>query len=866
MRNSRGPRRRSGAGRLTRMLLATLLTVACADRTRDVEAGVSWSLALERSSRLTNIRYELEFRIPESVKEPILGQETIRFTLSNASDPLVLDFDAPGATVRRIAAGGRPVEPDLTAGHVIVPASALDPGENTLEIEFVAGDMSLNRNPGFLYTLFVPARASTAFPNFDQPNLKATYQLTLITPPSWRAVANGALVSSDSSAEAVTHRFGETKPLSTYLFAFAAGEFAVERAMRDGRPMTMYHRETDTATVRRNRDAIFDLHATALAWLENYTGIPYPFDKFDFVLIPAFQYGGMEHPGSILYRASSLMLDASATQNQLLGRASLIAHETAHMWFGNFVTMNWFDDVWTKEVFANFMAAKIVNPSFPEIDHELRFFLGHYPSAYDVDRTAGANPIRQELTNLNDAGSLYGAIIYQKAPIMMRHLERITGEQAFRDGMGTYLKSFAYSNATWPDLVGILDEATPENLRQWSETWVEQPNRPTITAELEATPESTIGSLVVRQSDPGGRDRVWSQQLRVLLGWRDSSWVTTAQLSGESVEIADAVGLPLPDYTLPAADGVGYGYFQLDEPSRTFLLHHVPSLDTPLDRSAAWVTLWDAMLEGLVDPERLIQTIVQAIPLESNELNTQRILGYLTTAYWRYLPTSRRTALAPNIEQTLWAAVERAGSTSQKAAYFNALVSITLTTPGTDRLARVWRKSLTMRGLPLAERDFISIAEALAVRGVPDGPEILDEQMRRIRNADRKAQFAFVLPSLSTSATVRDSFFESLRDAANREHEPWVLRAVRLLHHPLRAHQSERYIRPSLELLEEIQRTGDIFFPKRWLDATLGGHNSVAAAVAVRTFLDERPGYPPPLRLKILQSADPVFRAVRIVN
>ena len=135
----------------------------------------------------------------------------------------------------------------------------------------------------------------------------------------------------------------------------------------------------------------------------------------------------MEHPGSVFYNANSMLLDESATQNQFLGRASLISHETSHMWFGDLVTMKWFNDVWMKEVFANFMAAKIVNPSFPEVNHELRFLLQHYPAAYDVDRTEGANPIRQDLANLNEAGSLYGAIIYQKAPIVMRQLELLVG-------------------------------------------------------------------------------------------------------------------------------------------------------------------------------------------------------------------------------------------------------------------------------------------------------------------------------------------------------------------------------------------------------------------------------------------------------
>ena len=195
--------------------------------------------------------------------------------------------------------------------------------------------------------------------------------------------------------------------------------------------MTMLHREPDAETVARNVDAIFELHARSLRWLEDYTGIDYPFAKFDFALIPAFQYGGMEHVGAIQYRASSLFLDEAPSDRQRLGRAGLISHETAHMWFGNLVTMQWFNDVWTKEVFANFMAAKIVNPSFPDIDHDLNFLVRHYPSAYSVDRTGGANPIRQELLNLNEAGQMYGAIIYNKAPIMMRQLETLIGGRAF---------------------------------------------------------------------------------------------------------------------------------------------------------------------------------------------------------------------------------------------------------------------------------------------------------------------------------------------------------------------------------------------------------------------------------------------------
>ena len=211
----------------------------------------------------------------------------------------------------------------------------------------------------------------------------------------------------------------------------------------------------------------------------------------------------MEHAGKILYNASGLLLDESATQNQMLGRASVIAHETAHMWFGDLVTMRWFNDVWMKEVFANFMAAKIVNPSFPEVNHDLRFLLAHYPAAYDVDRTPGANPIRQPLDNLNEAGSLYGAIIYQKAPIVMRHLEALLGEDSFRDGLREYLNAHPFGNATWTDLIAVLDRRTPVDLAAWSRVWVEQPGRPTITTELEVA-DGRIASLAFAQTRSAG--------------------------------------------------------------------------------------------------------------------------------------------------------------------------------------------------------------------------------------------------------------------------------------------------------------------------------------------------------------------------
>src|SRR6185295_19260441 len=184
------------------------------------------------------------------------------------------------------------------------------------------------------------------------------------------------------------------------------------------------------------------------------------------------------------------------------------------------VTMQWFSDVWMKEVFANHMAAKIVNPAFPALNHDLRYLVDYYPSAYGVDRTAGTNEIRQPLKNLNEAGTLYGAIIYQKAPIVMRQLETLVGADGFRDGLREYLKNYSFANATWTDLIALLDSRTPEDLAAWSRACVEERGRPAITTELTLA-GGKIARLVFTQHDPyPARGLLWNQRIQVAVGGR----------------------------------------------------------------------------------------------------------------------------------------------------------------------------------------------------------------------------------------------------------------------------------------------------------------------------------------------------------
>ncbi|MDP2956349.1 MAG: M1 family aminopeptidase, partial [Longimicrobiales bacterium] len=452
-----------------------------------------------------------------------------------------------------------------------------------------------------------------------------------------------------------------------------------------------------------------------------------------------------------------------------------------------------------------------------------------------------------------------GAIIYQKAPIVMKQLEARVGEETFRDGLREYLSAHAFGNATWPDLIAILDRLSPEDLAAWSRVWVEEPGRPTISVTREE------GGVTLAQEDPSGQGRVWPQTLRVRLGRAAGDTLVTVELGADPVRIA-AVDDGRLRYVLPNGSGVEYGLFLLDEQSLGFLSDSLPTVEPALARGGAWVTLWDQAMEQRLAPERFLDLALLSLVREDDELNVARVLAYLTSTYWSYLSEDARAARAAEVESVLWEGATGARPARARSAFFGAWRSVALTAPSVARMERLWRGTEALPGIPLSENDQTALATGLALRGVEGWSSILDEQEERITNPDRKARFRFVRPSLDAGSAARAAFFESLRDPANREREPWVLAGLENLHHPLRSGSALPTLRPALELLEEVQRTGDIFFPGRWLDATLGGHTQVEAAEEVRRFLDERPDLPLRLRGKVLQSADGVWRSAAIVH
>jgi len=852
--------KRAGVGVLC--LFSMIWCWGCSNEKPDVDPydGVTRALATERAARVSDIVYGLTFRIPEQAGEPLGGSLTIRFQLSDASQPLVLDFQAPADHLQAVTSKARPVAHEFSRGRIVLPADVLSEGTNSFELSFQPSDIALNRREEYLYSLFVPDRASTAFPCFDQPDLKGRFRLILSMPESWTSVSNGTDLGSMLVGERKTTRFAETDPLSTYQFAFAAGRFQVVERKLGERAVRVFHRETDQEKVNRNIEAIMALHEQALRWMENYTGIPFPYQKFDFVLLPSFQFGGMEHPGAIYYRDSSLLLEPSATKTQELGRAHLIAHETSHMWFGNLVTMRWFNDVWMKEVFANFMAAKIVDPSFPEIDHDLRFVLDHQPGAYDVDRSRGTHPIRQELDNLKYAASLYGAIIYQKAPVVMRQLEEIIGEEALRNGLSQYLDRFRFGNADWNDLVAILDGLTERDLAGWSQVWVEEAGRPTV--ELSQVSGSGTG-LQVTQHDPAGKDRLWPEWVTAAV--IENGVVSRAPvfLDGADVPVDLASGRATGTMRLPNVSPAGYAYFRLDPDSTRLLLQHVGLLDSPAARAQAWLAIWDGVLDGRAEGALYNLALVDQIPREPDELLREFLLGLLRQGFWLYGDRKDQDAVSA-MEAMLWNGLLNSPAAGAKKAYLKTLQSVAITPDSVRRLTDIWNGTTEIAGLQLGEEDRTDLAFALALRlEGAEGQEVLDSQASQIRNPERRDEFNFERTAVAPEASEREAFFRSILDSIGDVRETWALNSVQLLTHPLRGEEGVSNAAAGLQLLPEVERKGSIFFPKRWLDALLSGKSSAKLSEAVQSYLEDHPELPQRLRLKVLQSADKLFRSAQ---
>lgn len=825
------------------------------------DAGVPLAMARMRKTEIANLEYSIHYVIPADTAEKIRGYINIKFDFKKGSGEMFLpvDFSPAADNIDEVAVNGKRCTPGIKEGHIYVDTGMLRRKGNDIAIKFIPDDRHLNRRPDYMYTLFVPAHAKSAFPCFDQPDLKASFRLTLTIPESWKCVGNSPVISDQSLGNGTgIVKFAPTEPLSTYLFAFTAGDFKTMTKTVDGREITAYYRETDPKKIAQ-LDGIVDEIAGALRWQENFTGVKYPFAKYDFVALPGFQFGGMEHTGATFYNDNRLFLGESPTPEEVLIRSQNIAHETSHMWFGDYVTMAWFDDVWTKEVFANYFAAAITRETVPEYDHDIEWLRTYVVRALSEDRSAGRTAIQQNLENLDDAGLIYNNIIYNKAPVMMTKLVEIVGEDAFRKGICRYLERYGYGNATWDQLIECFQEFTSEPVAEFSRVWVQEKGMPEIRSEIEGN------KLIVTQSDPLGKGNRWPQRfgVEVIAGGERCSLpvIMTGASDKESFDLPDNVKAAIKagnsPLIIPNSDAKGYGLFALEPDMLVSLLGRVSSADSlflsPSGRLAAWINLNENWLAKRIPDNKWRIALTKALAATTEPLQASALAGYLSALLPELTGKEREI-----LEDDIIGMVRNHPLPATRVTLLRNLAQEASTPAVCDTLYAIWKD----RTMPqLNENDYMNLAYEMAVRRPEEADTIISEQRSRISNPDRLAQFDFVSKAVDPDKNKRDEFFRYLLTPEGREIEPQTAQALHYLNHPLRQNEAIAYICPALEKLEEVQQTGDIFFPANWCKSLLGNHRSAAARKELDRYLAANPAIKPLLLNKILNGAYRLIRA-----
>jgi aminopeptidase N len=834
--------------------------------------GVSLELARHRAATLDGVRYRLELDVTAQDSAP--GRVVATFQRAAGAGDLVLDFRGP--SLGAVTANGETVtDGEWRNGHLRIPARWLREGENTVAAGFTAriapaGASIIRFNDAtdggtYLYTLLVPADANQLFPSFDQPDLKARFTFRITAPVGWEVLANGPVQGVEHAGGAARWSFGETEPISTYLAAFAAGPWRVWRPENGGGRYDLYARASRGREV--DADTLIAINRRALEWLEHYFRVDYPFGTFAMLLAPAFPFGGMEHVGAIFYNENQFIFREPPTLTQQIGRKSTIYHEVAHQWFGDLVTMAWFDDLWLKEGFSTYVAARMQDDLDPGTEAWKTFYLRNKPLAYATDQTSGTTPVWQQLPNLDLAKSNYGPIVYNKAPAILKQLEFMVGDSAFRAGLTLFLTRHAYANATWRDLLAALQETSGTDLTVFGEQYILRAGMPVVETALQVR-DGRIAGLTLRQrparempGDPGG---VWPIHTQVRLAYRDREDVVL-RVSGaqEVLEVPEARGLPAPDYVWSNEGDHAYGLFLLDERSREFVAEHVGDEEDGLRRAMLWGSLWDEVREARMDPARFARIVLRELPRERDEQIAGLNMGRAWTAISTYAARDAADPLYAEWERLLLARSADAslGYGARKAA-LDMLVATARTEAGRAVLREYLAGPRAFDGGPVKQPTRWSIVERLIALGEADPDALIAAESARDSTPDAGRR-AYIAGAAIPAADVKARYFGRFLDdpALNEE---WVTAASGNFNAPPHSALTLQYLRPSLDRLEWIRDNRRIFFLPRWITAFIGGHASPEALAIVDRFLAETPELPMDIRRKVLQSRDELERTVRI--
>ncbi|MDQ7902921.1 aminopeptidase N [Phytohabitans sp. ZYX-F-186] len=680
--------------------------------------------AAERADLLTVESYTVELDVtggPERFGSAV----TVRF---RSARPGAATFaEVKPAELRSARLNGTPLDVSTFDGNRLPLSGLAEVNELVVEADMAYSNTGegLHRfvDPAdgetYLYAMSFLDHAPRIFACFDQPDLKAPVTLTVHAPEGWLVAANGAAEGGG--------RFATTPPLATYFVSLVAGPFHARYDEHDGIPLGLLCRRSLAPHLDKDADEVFEITKACFDRFHELFGIRYPFGKYDQAFVPEFNAGAMENPGLVTLRDDYIFRSA-VTDGDREWRAVVIAHEMAHQWFGDLVTMRWWDDLWLNESFAEYLGVRVTGESTRFDRSWTTFGLRRKASGYVADQRPSTHPVApEEVADAAHALLNFDGISYAKGASVLRQLVASLGDEAFFAGLRAHFAAHRFGNATLADLLAALSTASGRDLSGWADLWLRRSGVDTLRAEV-TTVDGRYQSVHIAQTGA-------TRPHRVALGVYDGPALrqrVPVDVVGERTEVAELAGEPAADLLLVNSGDLTFAKVRLDPASAAAVPGILPALDDSLDRAVLWSTTIDSVRDGDASPADLVALVITALPLETEPLVVEGVLGMTRDLLDRYLdPVPREIALQP-----VAMACERLLATAPPGGSLQLAAARGLIEVSTDarRLAGWLKRQGVPEGLRIDTDLRWALCERLVVLGAA-GPDRIEAELANDRSA-----------------------------------------------------------------------------------------------------------------------------------
>ena len=741
--------------------LAAGLVYGCTDIPGPAARAVAPMLTEEhaqlRAARISEVAYDLEFQLDGEAPE-YTGNVTIAFRLKDVRDDLTVDF--AGGTVSGVQINGNihHVSPggqgNGTGGGTAVPyngfflslpAGSLRKGMNTVDIAFShpyssdGSGLYRFRDPvdgrDYLYTDFEPYDQNRLFPSFDQPDLKARYATRVSVPAAWQVISIVGESGVTDQGGMKLWTFPQSAQISTYIYALHAGDYRRWESTAGDIPLRLFARASMAEHV--HPEDWFVPTRQGFDFFQRYFGSPYPFGKYDQVIVPHFNAGAMENVGAVTF-TERLLRRGAVTRADRRSLASIILHEMAHMWFGNLVTMEWWNGLWLNESFATFMATLAMVEATEFTEGRLDAFR-RTTYAYRADERDTTHPIELPVPDTDAAFANFDAITYSKGAASLSQLNYLVGPEVFRRGVSEYLASHAYGNTTIDDFLGAISKAAGQDLTGWSADWLHAPGTNGIEVEFGCA-DGIIASLELNQRAPPSWPTLRTHRTQLGLYDFDNGNVRIRLIpvtySGERTEVAVAPGERCPDVIYANHGDWDFARVDLEADDLVTISEHLNDFDDALLRSMLWQGVYEMVLYQRMTPQDFIDFALANLDREPVDDVARLALRAMQSA-WSYLQRleqddATRTGTAVQIEEFLWQAFHDSDPGSDRQLLmFDNYVTAVASNPGLERLAGLFAGPSPPKSFVFDQDRRWNVLEKLSGFDYPGVDSLLDAERQR---------------------------------------------------------------------------------------------------------------------------------------